>query len=51
MHDTGVVFGSVEILGLALSGMKVKNIAKGSVPKFARAVQTARREYLQAAGR
>ena len=51
MHDTGMMFGTVTILGAGLSGMKVKQVDKKSVPKFARAVQEARREYLLPAGR
>ena len=43
-HKTSMVLGSFEILGAGLSGMAVKNVEKGAVAKFARAVQTARRD-------
>ena len=36
--------GSIQILGAGLSGMKVDNIIKEDVAKFAKAVQNARRE-------
>ena len=45
VQKTGMMFGSVEILGAGLSGMKVTNILKSHVGKFAKAVQAARREF------
>ena len=41
----GLVLGSIQILGAGLSGMKVNNIPKDDVAKFAKAVQTARRAF------
>lgn len=43
--NTGMVFGSIDILGAGLSGMQVKNILKAEVPNLANAIQTARREH------
>ena len=40
----GLMVGSIQILGAGLSGMKVDNIIKEDVAKFAKAVQNARRE-------
>ena len=45
VQKTGMMFGSVEILGAGLSGMKVTNILKSHVGKFAKAVQAARLEF------
>lgn len=44
-HRTKMVLGWFEILGAGLSGMKVDNVDKDTVVKFARAVQEARREF------
>ena len=45
VQKTGMIFGSIEILGAGLSGMKVENILKSHVGKFAKAVQAARLEF------
>ncbi|WP_419946528.1 PH domain-containing protein [Candidatus Poriferisodalis sp.] len=45
-HKTGMLLGSIEVLGAGLSGMLVKNIDKHEVVGFARALQAARRNFM-----
>ena len=44
-YRTGVIYGSISILGSGLSGMTGRMIAKRDVPPLAKAIQTARRDY------
>ena len=46
-HKTGMVLGSIEVLGAGLSGMLVKNIDKHEVVGFARSLQAARRNFMR----
>ena len=45
-HETGLMFGSITVLGAGLSGMTIKRISKASTRKFAKTVQEARRAYM-----
>ena len=44
--DTGLMFGSITVLGSGLSGMKITMIEKAHVRHFARTVQQARKSYM-----
>ncbi len=44
-HKTGMLLGSVEVVGAGLSGMLIKNIDKHEVVGFARSLQAARRKH------
>ena len=45
-QETGLMFGSITVLGAGLSGMTIKQISKASTRKFAKTVQEARRAYM-----
>ena len=45
-HETGMMYGSISVTGAGLAGMKIKQISKKSVAKFARTVQEARQAHL-----